>query len=121
MISPEFEEKCDRMLSAILTGKDFVIGRDNNGDLFMVIRNDAVKIENWNAWVKQKYPHVSAMTFESCMMCEGKGEISNVYGGAAYLCGYSDHGHVSLERCPYCQQGITLMIENAKNIGAHEE
>lgn len=124
MISPEFEEKCDRILSAITSGKEFVIGRDNAGDLFIVIGNDAAKIENWNRWMELKYPSpdkVPIFSFESCAMCNGKGEIANVYGGAAYLCGYSDHGHLSFEKCGYCQQGISLVIENAKNIGAYEE
>lgn len=121
MFLPELNEQCDRMLSSILLGKEFVIGRDNADDLFVVIGNDAVKIETWNQWIQLKYPHASAMSFEPCMMCNGTAQTTAIYGGTAFLCGYSDHGHVALEDCEYCQQGIALVEQNVKNIvGAYE-
>jgi hypothetical protein len=121
MISQEFEEKCERMLSSVISGKDFVIGRDTAGNLFMAISNDVCLIDNWNKWIKLKYPNSCAFTFEECMMCDGEGEIRAIYGGTAYLRGYSDRGHALFKKCDHCQQGISLTIENAKNIGAYKE
>jgi hypothetical protein len=120
MISPEFEEKCETMLSFILLGKDFVIGRDTAGNLFMAIGNDVCLIDNWNKWIKLKYPNSCSFTFEECMMCDGESETRAIYRGTAYLRGYSDHGQTEWQKCEYCQQGIALVIENAKNIGTYE-
>ena len=121
MFSQEYNEMCDRILNAIESGKDFVIGKDIANELFIAVGNDATKIENWNKWIQLKYPEkASPLTFEQCMMCDGEGEIKAVYGGTAYALGYSDHGHTFWEKCEYCQYGINLVIENAKNIGAYE-
>jgi hypothetical protein len=115
--NPEFHDKCDRILTALLSSRSYVIGGSRDGQLFICVGNDAVPSHNWNSWLEAKNDSsLNNLAIAQCPECHGKGEVELSPPSEGF---YANPDNPCLARCNLCSsKGQMLVRDGLRAIGA---
>jgi hypothetical protein len=107
--NPSFDEKCDRILIALLSNRSYVIGGNRDGQLFICVGNDAVPSHNWNAWLEAKNDSsLNDLAIAQCPECHGQG----VFELPPCIGFYSDPENPRIANCDLCSAKGQMLVRD---------